>query len=266
MVKVIELLHILLRRKMRLISKLHDYYDGVARNTVSDKTHTFVREQKEIEVPYVEIPCFNDFETSTKQYTIECQIVGFCGEIYPCVRIGVGSMKNGLVSSINTDVVYMYEWEEIKAFLPFEKMSQRWKFGRAYAMGSQPEAIKAWIESGRDKTNWYRKDVYEAKNDPRLKELFFDQRVAYYLIRKPEFTKQYIRPEDRSKQKAEIYPILKHLFFYKVFDAYTCFQRIEQFLTNEIVRPDEINIIIPDKMKVQAHGYDEWSFRKMKGD
>ena len=63
-----------------------------------------------------------------------------------------------------------------------------------------------------------------------------------------------------------MYPILKNLSFFKMFDAYTCFQKIEHFLTNEIVKPDEISpeiqASITDELKAQAHGYDKWSFRK----
>jgi hypothetical protein len=35
---------------------------------------------------------------------------------------------------------------------------------------------------------------------------------------------------------------------------------------NDLVRRDEINIVIPDKLKAQSKGFDKWSFRKMKGD
>ena len=50
----------------------------------------------------------------------------------------------------------------------------------------------------------------------------------------------------------------------RVFDMHEAFQKLEIYLTNILVKPDEINIHISDELKAQAHGYNKFSFRKDK--
>jgi len=242
---------------MRLISKFHDFYDGVARNTVHDKTHTFVRKQKEIEGVETYLLSYMDYETRTEAITISGEIIGFCGEIYPCIRIAITEIKNYMKE---TSVTHLYNWDDVASFLPFEEMRKTRSGSRIYYYGSvksDQDLIKKWLESGKGKEHWFSKDIYEAKKDPALKKLFLDQRIAYFRI---------YRPTIRGKLTTESYPILQDVSFFKVFDAYTCFQKIEHFLVNEIVRPDEIKQEIQDSitddLKAHSHGYDKWSFRK----
>ena len=73
---------------MRLVSKLHDFYDGVIRSTASDKTHTFVRETREIETDVNSTYFLSaSFRTAKKDVEVRGEFVGFCGKVYPCLRI-----------------------------------------------------------------------------------------------------------------------------------------------------------------------------------
>jgi len=241
---------------MRLVTKLHDYYDGVARNTVSDRTHTFVREQRDTGEVDIEIMYLNDVECRTYDYNLTCEIVGFCGEIYPCIRIDKRLKVNKFDKPRET--FYVYDLKSFKNIVPVDRIRSRWAHRRIFGdSGFAVPNIKSWFEHGREAGSWYKKNIRNMKTDPTLKKVFLKERIAYFHID---------RVNRRANHIVHAYPILKDLQFYKVFDTYTCFQMIEHFLTNEIVKPDvipqEIQDTITDELKAQAHGYDKMSFRK----
>lgn len=58
---------------------------------------------------------------------------------------------------------------------------------------------------------------------------------------------------------------LKDVQFYKAVDAYTAFQEIEMWIGGVLPRPGNPMVVITDdKVKAAKHGFDQWSFRKMK--
>jgi hypothetical protein len=58
---------------------------------------------------------------------------------------------------------------------------------------------------------------------------------------------------------------LKDIQFYKILDAYTAFQEIEMHIGGVLPRPgNPIVVITDDKVKAEKHGFDKFSFRKMK--
>ena len=229
---------------MRMISKIHDYYDGVARNTISDKTFTFVRKTKDLGEIKCDLLSLTSYETKDRSITIEGEVVGFCGEIYPCIRISVTPKFGPLPREKNT--FYMYEWDEAEIFIPWKELT---KIRRFYI--DPRDEVKSWLTKGHMKKSWYNKDMIGVRSDSELKKLFLEHDIAYFKI---------IRECRDTKLIA--YPILEKLSFYKVFDSYTGFQALEYYLTNELVKPDEINFEPSDKLKAQAHGFDKWSFRK----
>lgn len=239
---------------MRMVSKLHDYYDGVIRNTASDKTHTFVREQKEIEKIDLDIPSPKDYQTNNYDYNVSYHVVGFCGVLYPCVKVRTEPIEQRYMGKEKYD--FYYTWEDAKANLPFEKMRVNYR-KRLFFETDVEKNMKNWLDKGQGKYRWYGQTTYDLQNDTHLKELFLDQRVAYFDV-------SYDKGERKSIVTA--YPLLKDIGFYKVFDSYSCFQKLEHFLTNEIVKPDEIaqhiQDSITDELKAHSHGFDKWSFRK----
>lgn len=56
-------------------------------------------------------------------------------------------------------------------------------------------------------------------------------------------------------------PSLKDWRFFKYWDAATCMQEISMFVGN-MSHPDHTPEVMPDKYRVQSHGFDELSFRK----
>jgi len=230
---------------MRMISKIHDYYDGVARNTISDKTFTFVRKTKDLGEIKCDLLSLTSYETKDKTITIEGEVVGFCGVIYPCIRVGV-TPKFGPYPRTEY-AFYMYEWDEAEIFIPWKEI--RIPAHRFYS--SPKDEIKSWLEKGYGSRSWFQDEVMGVRDNPKLKSIFHDHKIAYFRIMR-----------ECREIKLISYPILTKLSFYKVFDCYTGFQALEYYLTNELVKPDEIDFEPSDELKAQAHGFDKWSFRK----
>ena len=256
---------------------MHDYYDGVARNTISDKTFTFVRERKYLGRFSDVCGSENQMECRNFSYSVNCDIIGFCGEIYPYARI-IRTSKYYKTEEVN----FSYTWEDYRSFVPMDEVKNRYiskylSYGRSN--------IKAWLDGGNIGYSYM--DRFRArssvKDDPRLKEVFDKYKIAYFNIGRWDATDATDANDADDADDTNdtndtnngangtngtdeygliAYPVLKDFQFYKVFDAYAGFQKLEHFLTNELVKPDEINIVIPDDMKAQAHGYDKMSFRK----
>lgn len=55
---------------------------------------------------------------------------------------------------------------------------------------------------------------------------------------------------------------LRPFEFYRIVDSFTAFQEVAMYVSNQLVRREQVNDV-PDRFKISQHGYDEWSFRKM---
>jgi hypothetical protein len=58
---------------------------------------------------------------------------------------------------------------------------------------------------------------------------------------------------------------LKDIEFQRVLDPFTAYQELDQWISGVLGQnpePDEVS----DKVKIQQHGFDSWSFRKHKLD
>jgi len=69
-----------------------------------------------------------------------------------------------------------------------------------------------------------------------------------------------------SKNNLELNPCLKDLHFYKYFDAPTAFQEIYMYLSGVLGSVEKDVTNISDKVKLQQHGFDDKSFKTLKGD
>ena len=240
---------------MRLISKLHDYYDGAVRTSVSDKTFTFVRESRDIDVDgYLSTSSvkIKDFE-----YTFKFRVLGFCGRTYPLIE--VETRKWVSCGEFYADRCY-YDFELFKKDFGSIKSGKRWsrKLRRSmYVLsGDVYEEAKAWLTNGLIPKYWGTDINADAKC---WTEIFTKERVAYFVS-----DYDTIHRGSGKRLRTILYPVLKEYQFYKVYDAYETFQKIEMYLTNELVKPDEINIVIPDELKAHSHGFDKYSFRRDK--
>jgi len=238
---------------MRMISKIHDYYDGVARNTINDKTYTFVRNGsvlENIDVPYLGTISFNSPECDI---TFQLIVVGFCDKIYPGLEVAHYDK-----STYESTISYFYDLESVKCGIDFDVIPDVAKHRCSMQLNIK-KRLENWLTNGRSiyYSPLYHHPPHDIRCNLTLKNLFYEHGVAYFKVSSHPIKKS---------MNVQLYPILKDCQFYKIFDSYSCFQQIEQFLTNQLIDRDKIDAIIPDVMKIHTHGFDKWSFRKQKID
>lgn len=104
---------------MRIFSKFHDYYDGV-QGLGFDASIIYNREKKEIkknEAPAKYRKIYDDLPYLTIDYTprLESLFIGFCGKIYPCLK----------VSKQGKDIKFCYSFESVKSHLLTLKATEK---------------------------------------------------------------------------------------------------------------------------------------------
>jgi len=92
-----------------------------------------------------------------------------------------------------------------------------------------------------------------------------DMNDVFVEYKTPIFVYQYpSRNSWRQHVEFVINPCLKDLEFFKMFDAFTANQMIQQYIMNDLAKQDDPEPL-DDKYRVLAHGMDETSFRRDKG-
>lgn len=224
---------------MRILSPIHDYFDGALANSGGgDKTILFLRNPSEENivglgcgwphVPYIKSNLHIDFG-----------IVGFCGLIYPYIRIKTWDTNPDHTSSelLNVKDRNYYDFEEAKNIL--QGMEVKISATHGYFHFISLSTIEEFFK--------------RAKANEILKQLFREKQVAYF----------HIRPDGQNGAKVELYCILKTHEFYRVFSVTEAYQQVEMFITNTLApRDNPYEEPISDVLHAQKKGFDEWSFRK----
>lgn len=220
---------------MRILSPIHDYFDSALANSGGgDKTIMFLRNPKEENIvglcgwPYV--------PHITSNLQIDFGIVGFCGLIYPYIRIKTWD-KMHYGEFINVKERNYYDFDEAKNVLEGMKVKIAATHGYFHFISLQ------------DIENFFN----NAKANGQLKQLFREKQVAYFHV-------------DRYRETSRIqyYCVLKKHEFYRVFSVTEAYQQVEMFITNVLApRDNPYEEPISDKLHAQKKGFDEWSFRKV---
>jgi hypothetical protein len=208
---------------MRIISKFRDYYDSVQRQGM-DKDVVYVRETKDISLNIKYE--FSYSYRSSFRYRPEGYLLGYCGKIYHVFEIQDDDKKTS---------EFFYDYEEFKA--------------RGFELGIfKPSDFKY---------RWWRNsfDIFYDQNTRSALEFFHKYQVPLFLIS---------RSDERSvKSFLKLNPSLKKLDFQTVKDPYTAYQDIFQFVSGVLNSRENDTVEISDKDKIQKHGFDKWSFRKL---
>lgn len=213
---------------MKIISNFHDYYDGI--QSYGQDDIKYIREEHVYKMKdnVINFPSLNYKQTKefAKIEFVNSCLVGFCGQFYKCYTIGVYKRKIDItLKKYELDV--LYNQQEL-GFYNINK--ERWFLNR--------EA-----------------KLFEVENKEYLHELFFKYKTPCYLIKRSNHT--------RNQDKLIINPHLKKYKFYKIKDTFTAYQEISMFMGGTLAVPFKPILEIKDKYKIQAHGFDKWSFKKL---
>lgn len=210
---------------MIIISKFHDYYDGVAKTGV-DTSLRYIRNK--IKIEDISIPANGG--ASHNAY-INILYIGFCNKIYFTV-------------SCLDDCKYHYYYkdEDVAAFCERRKIKYQNSIANHFKLWNEDYLINFDYTGGiREQTA--AKDIFEK-------------------YKSPIFTiKAYSSPNKNNL--VTLNDCLKQYEFYRKIEPYTAYQEIRMWLSNQAA-PEKSIPHIPDDIMAQAKGFNKYSFRKDK--
>ncbi len=247
---------------MRIISDQHDYYDSVQRSG-QDRSLVYVRKPQEIRVPWKKwpFPQFYDWYTNICQYTI-----GFCGKIYPMLHLSSGAYGDNCSRQC-------YNIDEVDALMAGKLSAHD---NRVY-LGEAKNRRTKW---GWRRHSMTRKDYVKLFEEYRVKQDAFadmftpvpnhmgSSRVGHSarLSAENEIHPQKISPifvawiRSHNEGIITYNAKLKPHEFFRIFEPYAAFQEISMFMASQAM-PEKTMPVIPDVLKAESKGFNEWSFR-----
>ena len=226
---------------MRIISKFHDYYDSI-QSLGQDRSLIYNRQEKEILFDNYPFPIFyyNKYNYRNCCFYIEQKIIGFCGKIYPLLKLEFKGIRN-----------FCYTLEDIDNFIDnnfkekdIEKYYQRKIVTKSW-----------WPDFQRFRFEEFFNKCLKEKN--KYYELFMKEKS-------PIFVAQTKRELDSYRKKGgylEFNTCLKRYEFFRIFNTYQAFQEISMFMGN-FAAPFKPIPIIKDEIMSEIKGFNKESFRK----
>ncbi|WP_291727604.1 hypothetical protein [Bernardetia sp.] len=237
---------------MKIVSKYKDYYDSVVAYGQDSETlyirHTEKRVLKNVGSLKGFLPIYLDeiVVHHNETYEVHQIVIGFCGKLYPCIllkSIGLKQFKNKV----------FYSAQDLDEY--FDKLTSSNKhieFVEYYDQGVRPSLseLEKYFENiayAKDYTNW-----------------FTSINCPVFTINNKLFKKEdYENVRLNNEFPVEANSKLKDLEFYKVKDAFTCFQEISQFISGVLADKETKSSEISNLDKIRKRGFDEkYSFRK----
>lgn len=222
---------------MLIVSKFHDYYDTAMTYGI-DKTVVFERKIEEFEVEHYlrELPHAEKFDTDRGWVTLSLVLVGFCGKVYPGIKLDNGP-----------DWTVCYDAEKFFSSAMEADVAIDWK-----SKVSRYTGIRGW--RGPLNANWI-EAFFKKDWTKEFEHLFVDLHTPTFTITAGERRNVGIKGDQ-----------LKSFMFQRVKDAPTAFQDIYMFLSGVLGQPLKPPTPPSDKEKAQIHGHDgEYSFKKPPG-
>ena len=230
---------------MKIINyKKHDYYDS-AMAYLSEPDNSCIFDRKQIEyflgnkvkfnIPYVN-NSLNEYNISE----LKTYILLFCGKAIPLIKITLTDLSVKVFFNKENFIDFMesigYEFSKKRSFSCF---------GRSYI--SSKEGLKDFFNNNQDFSSYHHK------------------------YKSPIMLIEYIYGAEEGKRnhwqyKLTVNPILKDLKLMQIIPPTEAFQEIYMFIGGVLSNTEKIPDNIPDKIKRSQKGFDQFSFKTMKGD
>lgn len=225
---------------MRIISKNHDYYDGVQRMG-QDMSVLYVRKESDVVLDYT---VYNfDRPEDFGDMNARLFVVGFCGRVVPCIKLSY-------YSGCSEKKVFCYACGDVRKFA--DKVLNKKQLEQFYKKEKNRRYINSYNGFNRicNMFDIYQKPRYSSRKVIDYRGLFEQYGCPVYVV-------------DHTANTIYLNCELKKYEFYRIVDAYTAFQTIYQWQAN-IAQPEKPMPVISDSLKIQSHGFDKYSFRKDK--
>jgi hypothetical protein len=230
---------------MRILGKFKDYYDSAMAHGV-DRSVVYARETREIDFdrnrqPFL-APCAYHASGLRHDCVLSPFLLIIAGKVHPGLRCDRRTGHMGF----DRETRHLYSLDQAKALLT--------DWDLAHLLPEEDEGRRRW--------NPYRSrtldDVF-APVAPEVAKAICDwairDKVTLALVGHP--------PKGNISQEFKLIldPCLKDLEFYRVMDAFATFQELSAWVGGVLANnPDPAPV--SDQVRIQQHGFDEWSFRK----
>lgn len=246
---------------MRIISNYHDYYDCMQRQA-QDRSITFVRNREEIhfdenkgkemikKLPYAF--CSHNRRLDFHNGSVSFFVLGFCGDLIPGVEVSFHS-PGSYVGNDKSEILWpQYCPKEVMDKLK-EASEKKFKKGYLHYDQSHIYSMVHWWLSHMEYRDYF-SQYFERKEDVKVSDFrswFLKYKIPIFTIGWPE-------------NHITLYPCLKDIRVFTFITAAQCFQRIQQFIINDLaIQKDGSEFPVPEKDRLIGHGFDpKWSFRK----
>jgi len=256
---------------MKIVSKHKDFYDYYAKNAlISDQSFTWNRSIEKVKTNFAHPVIFTDTTYSfSSRFRNEASLAGFniffCGRIIPVMYVENKTWDKSIRD-------YFYDIDSLPDSVKVYKKSQPWVWKKIVDFFSVTN--QTWNYKQANGLVLVKKDLIDMHRF--LKTPVFintcllnDGRyVDDHGITSDElFQRIYVGSTIRNSSPVFTTNIILSKFdFIKKMDAFTCFQELERFLSNDLStyqdKSDQVKI--SDKLKAETHGFDKFSFRKDK--
>lgn len=237
---------------MRIVSKFKDYYDNAQDYTDQDESLVYPRNTVVVErglrdrtwpSPINEVEGFIRYSASLdNRYQAKFDLlivkegfcVIFCGKMYPMVVVEVHEKRPLLYSPVVSHRECFYSMDALDKFMAkqSDKNQECYKVTRPYL----------------------EKKYFIKLESKKIEDWCVRHKIPIALLSDPWSV--------TLSSTCLLHPKLSDYNFQRVFSAPQAFQEISMFLGN-IAAPDNVPVTVSDKDRIQQHGFDKWSFRKM---
>lgn len=234
---------------MRIVSKYHDYYDGVQAHG-QDQSLVYVRNEQEIsleEAGIESLPCYR-----ISNGNVTTRVIGFCGEVHLAVELSnhVGTARKEHVC---------YSTQEVEQ-----------------ALVKLAAEDHSWIPT---RDAFFKESRYPHWERNRLRK----QQMEHFFGRKKEMQRKFgdffqkykvpvfmtdtrLGADYRLQEKFVLNPRLEPIQFYKVKDAFSAFQEISMYISGVLGVNTPETVEVSDDSLMRKKGFWDYSFKTMKGE
>jgi hypothetical protein len=231
---------------MRIISPFVDYYDGVQGMGI-DKSVVYNRQTEKLTMPIpvkistswydrikgevkIYIPS-HYYKTGISYHEEESILVFFAGKVYPILKVTI-------VNFPNTAEFFVRSFDEYIDLITSNGFKNPFEDKKIYRTDDAKKEMENFFTFTKDVSSW-----------------MIDNKFAVVMT-----TGELLRHGHIIKD-----PCLKNINFQRIIDPYTAYQELSMWVGGILPQSKEIQDI-PDKYKIEQHGFNEWSFRKHKLD
>jgi hypothetical protein len=239
---------------MRIISKFKDYYDGALRFG-QDSTIVFVRDNQhldpklpEYEVLRKELPRFNIGTKTKGKTTISFSpvVAVFCGKTYRGFKLKRTTAGEPPFGIADVEVKVFYNLPELEAYLALYEM--KIAADRRYFWQVERNGLNL-------------QEFLGAQGTTELMDFCIANRfVTLTYSERSDYDYNHSSPREYWSANGK----MSDVQFFKVFDAYSCYQELDMFISGTLPQSTAMPIEIADKDRIAQHGFDKYSFRKPK--